>query len=236
MIFRVKENIVPVEPKKQEKPEAKASNSLFAELPKVKKTKGKKQINFAEIAKFAQVPIEELKKEFRGDKEIVEEKKETKSDSSLFNMLPKPKNSEQVDTTEKIQITPEKEQDIEIQKEEDLPVKSSSGIQLNPFLDDAVTIQTEEKEPIPAFTTIYHVPQRKREYEEVAPSTTPIQEEPAPTFGYGYGSNYSQSQYEAYMRRSGMMATATAKTTASANMLVWIVEGVSFIGRGCPVL
>ena len=37
---------------------------------------------------------------------------------------------------------------------------------------------------------------------------------------HGYGGNFSQSQYEAFIRRSGMLATANAATSASANLLV----------------
>ena len=46
----------------------------------------------------------------------------------------------------------------------------------------------------------------------------------------------SQSQYEAFIRRSGMMATVHAATSASANMLVRNGEGDERIGRGCQVL
>ena len=39
-------------------------------------------------------------------------------------------------------------------------------------------------------------------------------------YGYGYGGNFSQSQYEAFIRRSGMLATAGAASSSSADLLV----------------
>ena len=39
-------------------------------------------------------------------------------------------------------------------------------------------------------------------------------------YGYGYGGNFSQSQYEAFIRRSGMLATAGAASSSSTDLLV----------------
>lgn len=186
--------------------------SLFAALPKATKKKGKKQLNLTEIAKFAQVPVDELRKEFN------EETNEKKENGSLVGMLPKPTNHiEEKSNTETIVDNHEEEDEV--------PVSSNGVIPLNPFLDDATTIQKEEKEKPVTYTTIYHVPQRKRDREENAGIDTTFSNETLSSYqestpSVGYGNNFSQSQYEAFMRRSGMLATANAPTTASANMLV----------------
>ena len=39
-------------------------------------------------------------------------------------------------------------------------------------------------------------------------------------YGYGYGGHFSQIQYEAFIRRSGMLATAGAASSSSADLLV----------------
>lgn len=201
--------------------ETKKEKSLFSALPKVKKSKEKKQLNLAEIAKFAQVPVEELRKEFNEEHEV---NKASKPTNSLFNALPKPENQKKQQSEEE-----------SIQKE-DVPfnsdneeVPSNGVIPLNPFLDDADAIQKEEKDKSVVYTTVYHVPQRKREHSDVSESEATLsygyvsQETESMESTVGYGSNYSQRQYEAFMRRSGMLATADAKTTSSANMLVTFV-------------
>ena len=50
-----------------------------------------------------------------------------------------------------------------------------------------------------------------------APTPTPT---PAPLVTSGYGGSYSQSQYEAFMRRSGMLDTANAESTSSIEFMV----------------
>lgn len=228
-----------VKEKENDSQERKNEKSVFAELPKAKKSKGKKQLNLEDIARLTQVPIEELRKEFSGKEEEEEKKKEKQTSSSLFDSLPKPSNTQstsinqstknEVDDTKSDKLTSniksttiENEDENELEEQE--KVTSNGVIPLNPFLDDMNTIQSEEKETPVVYKTVYHVPQRKRDYSEVS-SPQPTESEEIPSYSetptIGYGSNYSQSQYEAFMRRSGMLATATAFTTASANMLVY---------------
>ena len=79
-----------VKEKENDSQERKNEKSVFAELPKAKKSKGKKQLNLEDIARLTQVPIEELRKEFSGKEEEEEKKKEKQTSSSLFDSLPKP--------------------------------------------------------------------------------------------------------------------------------------------------
>lgn len=218
VIYSEKEKVEKNEEAVIKESESKKEKSLFSALPKVKKTKEKKQLNLVEIAKFAQVPVEELRKEFKEEHEV---NKTSKQQTSLFNALPEPKGVKKRQTEE----TCNKTEDVSALSDND-EVQSNGVIPLNPFLDDADAIQKEENDKPIVYTTVYHVPQRKREHSDVSESET------TPSYGYvsqeaesmeptvGYGSNYSQSQYEAFMRRSGMLATADAKTTSSANMLV----------------
>ena len=98
--------------------------------------------------------------------------------------------------------------------------KEEKSIPLNPFLDDANALKAED--PSQSYTIEYRTPQVVKEEEPVVEET--------PVYGYGsdntyevqggYGGGYSQSQYEAFMRRSGMLASASAATAKEANLLV----------------
>ena len=98
--------------------------------------------------------------------------------------------------------------------------REEKSIPLNPFLDDANALKAED--PSQSYTIEYRTQRVVKEEEPVVEET--------PVYGYGsdntyevqggYGGGYSQSQYEAFMRRSGMLASASAATAKEANLLV----------------
>lgn len=98
--------------------------------------------------------------------------------------------------------------------------REEKSIPLNPFLDDANALKAED--PFRSYTIEYRTQRVVKEEEPVVEET--------PVYGYGsdntyevqggYGGGYSQSQYEAFMRRSGMLASASAATAKEANLLV----------------
>ena len=53
-----------------------------------------------------------------------------------------------------------------------------------------------------------------------SPSPSSSTATPNPPITSGYGGNFSQSQYEAFMRRSGMLDTANAESTSSIEFMV----------------
>ena len=131
---------------------------------------------------------------------------------SLFATLPKPKNADR---------KRQREND-----DSDEESKNDSKKQANPFLDDAKALKAEETPQ--DYTVVYQTAQREVKEDSVGV-------EAAPVYGYasdntyevqcGYGGGYSQRQYEAFMRRSGMLAAASAKTAKEANLLVGVTDG-----------
>ena len=186
------------------------------------------------IAKFAGVSVDELMKEFDDeDRRKTESSKPVEERASPLSFLPAPQNkSEETDANEPRETEVNNTNDTEVDD-----TKGNGIIPLNPFLNDVQSIQTTsqadvEQEPI-QYITVSRVerrqtekkPERKPETESV---TMPVQ--------HGYGGSFSQSQYEAFIRRSGMMATVNAATSASANMLVATGDECEGIGRGRQVL
>ena len=103
--------------------------------------------------------------------------------------------------------------------EEDPFSKTDGVIPLNPFLSDFEAIQAGHGQEEVTTPFVYTTVTRE-------PKTTSVRESPPPLMStnevvqHGYGGNFSQSQYEAFIRRSGMLATANAATSSSANLLV----------------
>lgn len=183
------------------------------------------------IAKFAGVSVDELMKEFDDDdRQKTESSKPVEEGASPLSFLPAPQhNSDESKATDPkgTEETTEKEAEI----------KENGIIPLNPFLSDVKSIQTNaqtdvEQEPL-QFITVSRV---QRKQTEKKPERRPEREPVSMPVQHGYGGSFSQSQYEAFIRRSGMMATVHAATSASANMLVRNGEGDDRIGRGCQVL
>lgn len=204
---------------------------LFAAVPEVKKSKKtikNKQKKLLDIAKFAKVPVEELMKEFQNEPKTSETTKKTSVSSLSF--LPAPKHSSNISSKEKEVVDERKEVTFEeknvtsvegdiVTEEEDPFSKSNGVIPLNPFLNDLETIQADHNQEEVTTPFVYTTVTRE-------PRTTSVRESPPPSMNtsevvqHGYGGNFSQSQYEAFIRRSGMLATANAATSASANLLV----------------
>lgn len=143
---------------------------------------------------------------------------------SLFATLPKPKNADRKRQRENDDSDEESKSDSKKQaKEGDT---KEDRIPLNPFLDDAKALNAEETPQ--DYTVVYQTAQREVKEDSVGV-------EAAPVYGYasdntyevqgGYGGGYSQRQYEAFMRRSGMLAAASAKTAKEANLLVGVTDG-----------
>ena len=187
-------------------------------LPKAKSKKSKKQFDIAEIAKFAQVSVEELKIELSG-KNGEEGEKSTNNDAVSLSKA-------NVAEKEKKSINPSTHSQTEDDDDDDdLSNSGKNGvIPLNPFLNDEDETNkndnSDEDLSSMRYTTVYHVPRKVQVIEESRPMETASYQEDAPRIGYG--STYSQSQYEAFMRRSGMLATANATTTTTSNYTVAI--------------
>ena len=151
--------------------------------------------------------------------------------SLSFDALPKAKKSskKRQEATHSGAISTEKEMGVDSSLPELLKAttttkedgeKEEKSIPLNPFLDDANALKSED--PSQSYTIEYRTPRVVKEEEPVVEET--------PVYGYGsdntyevqggYGGGYSQSQYEAFMRRSGMLASASAATAKEANLLV----------------
>lgn len=125
---------------------------------------------------------------------------------------------------------------------------SGGAIPLNPFLSDAETIQSKKEEKADdistpmMFKTVYRrKPQTSAKttsqssYASSSSSSSSSVYSPTNAgnetsggsgsgygFRYGYSGNFSQSQYEAFIRRSGMLATAGAASSNSVELLVRI--------------
>lgn len=183
------------------------------------------------IAKFAGVSVDELMKEFDDDdRQKTESSKPVKEGASPLSFLPAPQHN-----SDKSEATDPKGTEETTEKEAE--IKENGIIPLNPFLSDVKSIQTNaqtdvEQEPL-QFITVSRV---QRKQTEKKPERRPEREPVSMPVQHGYGGSFSQSQYEAFIRRSGMMATVHAATSASANMLVRNGEGDERIGRGCQVL
>ena len=143
---------------------------------------------------------------------------------SLFATLPKPKNEDRKRQRKNDDSDEESKNDSKKQaKEGDT---KEDRIPLNPFLNDAKALKAEETPQ--DYTVVYQTAQREVKEDSVGV-------EAAPVYGYasdntyevqgGYGGGYSQRQYEAFMRRSGMLAAASAKTAKEANLLVGVTDG-----------
>lgn len=170
------------------------------------------------IAKFAGVSVDELMKEFddedRGKKAA---SKAVEEEVSPLSFLPAPQHeSEEADGTREASEPKEVKETTE-----EAEIKGNGIIPLNPFLNDVETIKTNahtdaEQGPL-QYITVSRV---ERKQTEKKPERRPETESVAMPVQHGYGGSFSQSQYEAFIRRSGMMATVHAATSASANMLV----------------
>lgn len=140
---------------------------------------------------------------------------------SLFATLPKPKNADRKRQRENDDSDEDSRKESKRQTEE--AETKEDRIPLNPFLDDAKALKAEEAPQ--DYTVVYQTAQH-----EVKEDSAGV--EAAPVYGYasdntyevqgGYGGGYSQKQYEAFMRRSGMLAAASAKTAKEANLLVGV--------------
>ena len=224
MRYRQSEPSVPNEMKiEHESTSSPKSTPLFASVPEAKKSKKttkNKQKKLLHIAKFAKVPVEELMKEFQNESKNPEIVK--KEPVSSLSFLPAPQHSPTNASEEKT---------VAVDEEEDPFSKSNGVIPLNPFLSDLESIQAErKKEEVDTpfiYTTVAREP-RLESVKEFSPLPSTDTNEVAQ---YGYGGNFSQSQYEAFIRRSGMLATANAATSSSANLLVGVKYFIDIQGE-----
>ena len=149
----------------------------------------------------------------------------------------------------------EEKASVKVDLDEDELV-SGGAIPLNPFLSDAETIQSkkEDKEedistPM-MFKTVYR---KKPQLSTKTTSQSSYVSSPSSLsssvysqtnagneasggsgsgggygygYGYGYSGNFSQSQYEAFIRRSGMLATAGAASSNSVELLVCMLKRI----------
>ena len=153
---------------------------------------------------------------------IAAEEKQQNMDS-LFPSLPKPKNEKR--KRQRKSDNSDEEASVDAKKREEEDNSEEGPIPLNPFLDDAKALKVEEKNQ--ENTVVYQTPHHEVKEVSVTTETTPV-------YGYasdntyevqgGYSGGYSQKQYEAFMRRSGMLASASAKTAKEANLLVDVTD------------
>lgn len=160
-------------------------------------------------------------KEVKSTIEVPTEKQQNMD--SLFATLPKPKNEKRKRQRKSDESDEEANADAKKREAED---NSEEGpIPLNLFLDDAKALKVEEATQ--DNTVVYQTPHH--EVKEASVTT-----ETAPVYGYasdntyevqgGYSGGYSQKQYEAFMRQSGMLASASAKTAKEVNLLVGMTD------------
>ena len=76
--------------------------------------------------------------------------------------------------------------------------------------------QTQTQAPTVTYKTVY----RTSTPSTVSVSAPAPASTPAPPITSGYGGTFSQSQYEAFMRRSGMLDTVNAESTSSIEFMV----------------
>lgn len=168
-----------------------------------KKSKKRKVLN---IEKITGVSMDELMKE--------EEEEEKPSGSQASNSklssvskplnLPNPKKS--VNGSSKVDNG-----DLAV------PISDENGHILSSEESYSVKqTQTQTQTPTVTYKTVY----RTSTPSAVSVSASTPAPTPAPPITSGYGGTFSQSQYEAFMRRSGMLDTVNAESTSSIEFMV----------------
>ena len=168
-----------------------------------KKSKKRKLLN---IEKITGVSMDELMKEEEEEEEEQqpsnsEVAKSKLSSTSVLSNLPKPKklgNS----------LSP-------VVNHESTPCSSDENDCSLTSKDESTVSNTQPQPQTPTVTykTVYRATPS-------SPSPSSSTTTPNPPITSGYGGNFSQSQYEAFMRRSGMLDTANAESTSSIEFMV----------------
>ena len=107
-------------------------------------------------------------------------------------------------------------------KPESGTASNGGDIPLNPFLSNpdpgASTESAKDDSSETPYKIVYRLPPTSASEPKAAPPA-PSAHAPITT---GYGASYSQSQYEAFMRQSGMLESANAESTSALEFLVGI--------------
>ena len=166
---------------------------------KTKKTKQRKVLN---IEKITGVSKSELL-----DQDDEEQNDQNKADQSSFA-------SDKLSLSKSDSAKPSKPESGAAFERDDIP--------LNPNLsspNSEVSKKSEEEDSSEAsYKIVYRSPPASRS----ETTTTPTSSSANAPITTGYGASYSQSQYEAFMRQSGMLETANAESTSALEFLVGI--------------
>ena len=166
-----------------------------------KKSKKRKVLN---IEKITGVSMDELMKE-----EEEEEKPSTsQAANSKLSSVSKPLN------------LPNPKKSVNGSSKEDngdsaVPISDENG-PVSSSEESSSGKQTQTQAPTVTYKTVYRT-STPSTVSVSAPAPASI---PAPPITSGYGGTFSQSQYEAFMRRSGMLDTVNAESTSSIEFMV----------------
>lgn len=167
-----------------------------------KKSKKRKVLN---IEKITGVSMDELMKE-----EEEEEKPSTsQAANSKLSSVSKPLN------------LPNPKKSVNGSSKEDngdsaVPISDKNG-HVSSSEESSSGKQTQTHAPTITYKTVYRTSTPSSTVSVSAPEPAPT---PAPPITSGYGGTFSQSQYEAFMRRSGMLDTVNAESTSSIEFMV----------------
>ena len=169
-----------------------------------KKSKKRKVLN---IEKITGVSMEELMREEEDEKPIDSTTSSSKqSSASKVLNLPNPKKS--INGSLKLENG-------------DSISRSSDERGHDSLLEEPSSVK-QDQTPAITYKTVYRTstPSILSVSPPSTTTTATVTDTPAPRITSGYGGSFSQSQYEAFMRRSGMLDTVNAESTSSIEFMV----------------
>ena len=170
-----------------------------------KKSKKRKVLN---IEKITGVSMDELMKE----EEEEEKPSSSQAANSKLSSVSKPLNLPNPNPNPKKSVNGSSKGD---NGDSAVPISDKNG-HVSSSEESSSGKQTQTQAPTVTYKTVY----RTSTPSTVSVSAPAPASTPAPPITSGYGGTFSQSQYEAFMRRSGMLDTVNAESTSSIEFMV----------------